>query len=286
MASQYDAGGGFGFRNRIINGSALIGQRNTVTSSAVQAIYGTDRMLMGSVAGTSIGLNLLKSALSGSSSGLGHFISGSMTSGLPYWAQRIEASNVIDMNGKTISVSGLLYQDTGSTQNFVARISKANAINNFSAVTQVAQSSAIAVPSGVLTPFEAQFNLGATDASNGFMAEVFSSATITCTSKSFVLSDFQVELGAAAGPFEKRPIGIELLLSQRYGEALAGIVNAPNTYREYYYKVSKFKNPTITNIAFAGGTGATFTSNSTERLYQETAHSTTTTFTAFADAEL
>ncbi len=286
MAGQRDGGGGFAFRNRIINGSALIGQRGTVTSNAVQAIYGTDRMLMGSVAGTSIGLNLMKSALTGSSSGLGHYIAGSMTNGLPYYAQRIEAANVSDLNSRTITVSGLLYQDTGSSLSFVVRISRANALDNFSGVTQVAQSSAFTVPSGVLTPFKQTFTLGASDASNGLMPEVFTTGTVTCTSKSFVLSDFALERGDVAGPFEFRPIGWELMLAQRYAEPIAGVVNSVNAYREYYYKVSKRVAPTISSIVFSGGSGGTFTSNSVDRLYQETAHSVTTTFTAFASAEL
>lgn len=210
--------GGLFFRNRIINGSALIAQRGTVPSTAVQAIYGTDRMVMGSVAGTGIGLNLLKSTFGGSSSGLGHLISGSMTNGLPYWAQRIEAANVFDLNNNYVTISGLLYQNTGSTQNFVVRLSRANAVDNFTGVTQIAQGAAFAVPDNTVVPFSATFLLGATDASNGLMPEVFSVNPITCTSKTFAIADFQLEKGSAKTPFEVRPIGTELMMCQRYYE--------------------------------------------------------------------
>ena len=40
------SGGGPGFRNRIINGSAIIGQRGPINVTTTTPAYGTDRMLM------------------------------------------------------------------------------------------------------------------------------------------------------------------------------------------------------------------------------------------------
>jgi hypothetical protein len=77
------------------------------------------------------------------------------------------------------------------------------------------------VPSGVVTPFSATFTLGATDATNGLMVEVFTSSTVTCTNKNFALSDWQLELGSVKTPYEMRPIGVELALCQRYYESLS-----------------------------------------------------------------
>jgi hypothetical protein len=216
------ASGGISFRNRLINGNAIIGQRGVVNVTTTTPAYGTDRFLAGVVSGTGINVNLFKSAFGGSSSGLAHYITGSMTNGVPYWCQRMEAQNGIDLSGKNVTVSGLLYQDTGSTQQFVPRLSKANAVDNFGGgITAIQTGSAISVPSGVVVPFSAVFTLGSTDAANGLMVEVYSANPITCTSKNFCITDLQLEKGAIIAPtFENRFVGLELALCQRYYQRL------------------------------------------------------------------
>lgn len=208
----------FTFRNRLINGNGVIGQRGTVTLSGAAVSYGADRWLAGISGGSSVTASTLKSSLGGTSSGTGVFITGTFTTGNPYFAQRIEAANVVDMNSKTVTLSGLVYQDTGSSQNFVPRLTKANALDNWSASTTVATGTAFAVPSGVVTPFEVQFTLGSTDATNGLMVEVYAASAITVTSKNFAISDMQLEIGSRKTPFEVRPIGVELMMCQRYFE--------------------------------------------------------------------
>jgi hypothetical protein len=113
-----------------------------------------------------------------------------------------------------------LYQDTGSTQSFNARLARSGTLDNWGGtVTSIAASANISVPSGVVTPFSATFTLGATDATNGLMVEMFTSNTVTCTNKNFALSDWQLELGSVKTPYEMRPIGVELALCQRYYQA-------------------------------------------------------------------
>jgi beta-glucanase (GH16 family) len=210
---------------------------------------------------------MFKSTFGGSSSYSAHYIYGSMTNGTPYWAQRIEAANVTDLNNKTVTVSGLLYQDTGSTQSFSARLARSGTLDNWSGtVTSIAASANISVPSGVVTPFSATFTLGATDATNGLMAEVFTSSTVTCTNKNFALSDWQLELGSVKTPFEMRPIGVELALCQRYyqnypsGSVPQVYVNGSSVVGSLtlQYKVSMRATPTSTSV----GTGAVQVSSS------------------------
>jgi hypothetical protein len=208
--------GGFSFRNRLINGSGIIGQRGTVTLSGANASYGADRWLAAVSGGSSVTATTYKSSFGGSTSGSGIWITGTFTTGLPYWSQRLEAQNVVDMNSKTVTVSGLLYQDTGSSQNFIVRLTKANTADTFSSVTTIGTSSSFAIPSGVVTPFAVQFTLGSTDASNGIAVEVYGASAITVTSKNFAISDMQFEIGANKTPFEVRPVGVELALCQRY----------------------------------------------------------------------
>ena len=223
------ASGGLFFRNRIINGNAQIAQRGVVSLASVAAVYATDRFLMGIVSGTGISANAFKGAYAGSSSGYGHYFSGSMTGGTPYWCQRIEQANIADLAGKSITISGLLYQDTGSSQTFSLRLTKAASADNWStAGTVIGTNTSIIVPSAVSTPFSVTFTLGASDAGTGLMVEVYTTSTVTCTSKYFALTDLQLEKGAVATPFEFRPIGTELAFCQRYYDANTGeIFGAP-----------------------------------------------------------
>ena len=232
------ASGGISFRNRLINGSAIIGQRGVVNVTTTTPAYGTDRMLTGVVSGTGINVNLFKSAFGGSSSGLAHYITGTMTNGVPYWCQRMEAQNGIDLSGKNVTVSGLLYQDTGSTQQFVVRLAKANAVDNFAGgITALQTGSTISVPTGTVVPFSQVFTLGSTDAANGLMVEVYSANPITCTSKNFCVTDLQLEKGAIIAPtFENRPLSIELALAQRF-----------------YYKINGYMLGYTTSVSFAPG---------------------------------
>ena len=216
IAAAYAAGNPLSFRNRIINGSAIIGQRGVVNVTTTTPAYGTDRMLAGVVAGTGINVNLFKSSFGGSSSGLAHYITGSFTNGTPYWAQRIEAQNCQDLNSQWVTVSGLLYHDAGSTLNFTPRLSKAPSVDSFAGATAIATNANVSVPSGVVTPFTTRFQLGSTDASNGLMFEMFLAGTATVTGKNFCITDLQLEKGVIQTLFENRFVGFELALSQRY----------------------------------------------------------------------
>jgi hypothetical protein len=228
IAAAYQSGNPLSFRNKIINGSAIIGQRGTVNVTTTAPAYGTDRMLSGVVAGTGINANLFKSSFGGSSSGLAHYISGSFTNGTPYWCQRIEAQNCQDLNSQWVTVSGLLYQDTGSTLSFTPRLSKAPSVDVFTGATAIATNANVSVPSGVVTPFATRFQLGSTDASNGVMFEMFLAGVATVTSKNFCLTDLQLEKGVIQTMFENRFVGAELALCKRYYQTF-GITGAASS---------------------------------------------------------
>jgi hypothetical protein len=223
IAAAYTAGNPLSFRNKIINGNAIAAQRGVVNVTSIVPAYGTDRMLSGVVAGTGINVNLSKGGFGGSSSGYGHYIAGSFTNGTPYWCQRIEAQNCQDLNNSWVTVSGILYQDSGSTLNFQPRLSKANASDNFSGgVTVLSTGSNVAVPTGVATPFAMRVQLGSADATNGLMFEIYLAGTATVTSKNFILTDLQLEKGVIQTMFENRFVGAELALCQRYLPAFNG----------------------------------------------------------------
>lgn len=258
-AADYASGGLIGMRNRIINGSGLFGQRGIVALSGANAAYGADRWLAAVSGGSGVTANTYKSSFGGSSSLSGIWISGSFTSGVPYWAQRIEWQNTYDLNSKMVTVSGLMYQDTGSTQNFVVRLTKANSADNFGAVTTIGVSSSIAIPSGVVTPFAAQFSLGSSDASNGIAVEIYGASPITVSGKNFAISDVVLEKGAISDPrFDWRHIGTEQALCQRYYQQLGGgVTTAGNFLITLGLYVPMRSSPTVVTT-LTSGSGASF----------------------------
>ena len=205
-----------GLRNRVINGQGWINQRGNIAVSAGLQ-YGPDRM-MASISGSPTGIsgNITSGSLSGTATLYGWGLNAcSWTNGAVQFAQRIESWNVRDMNSKTVTFSGKIFQDTGGTRTFNIIIQKATAVDNFTSTTTIA-STTVSIPSGVTTPFSFTTTLGATDATNGIMLIVADSAVNTVTSKTYYTSDWQFEVGSVATTFEQRPIGLELALCQRY----------------------------------------------------------------------
>ena len=206
---------GLSWRNRLINGGFQVAQRGPVAATAgVQ--YGPDRWLGCLLGASSISASFVASTLDGSLTGRGAFLSGSWTNGQPYFAQRIESFNAVDLNSQQITVSGKFFQDSGNTQTLIVRISKPTALDNWTSSTVVATASGTSIPSGALTPFSATFTLGSSDATNGLMVEIYFANAITVTNKNFALADVQLEAGSVANPFERRDIGRELMMCQRY----------------------------------------------------------------------
>lgn len=205
-----------GLRNRILNGSGRIQQRNSPTlTSSVQ--YGPDRWLGSISGGSSISGTFRNATMDGTTSGYGIYCyATTFTTGQPYFAQRIEQRNIADLKSQSVTVSGKLYQDTGSSQNFVVRLSKPSTVDDFSATSVIATSSNIAIPSSGTTSFSANFTLGSTDAGTGLLVEIYLASAISATSKNFAIADIQLEAGTIATPFEIRNYGHELELCKRY----------------------------------------------------------------------
>ena len=210
-----------GLRNRIINGGMQVAQRGNVALANNTQVYGgADRWICaignfttasgtaGQITGqpaTSFSTGCLQSIQNLTSTG----------SGFVQFRQRIESANSYALNGKTITISGTVYQDTGSTQSFDVALFKANAADNFATTTIVSNATKSAT-NATLTRFTQTVTLGSTDASNGLELIINFTAVGAVTNKNFYLGDVQLEIGSVATPFEQRPIGLELALCQRY----------------------------------------------------------------------
>ena len=96
--------------------------------------------------------------------------------------------------------------------------------------------------------------MGSTDAANGLAMVVYDSAANAVASKNFVVTELQLEIGAVATGFDKRPYGLELGLCQRYYEVDASgneiwsgmVTSGASYYRTVRFAVTKRAAPTIT----------------------------------------
>lgn len=221
------------FRNRIINGGCLVAQRGSTALVNNTATYGgADRFLVAPFFTTSSG-TIQKAAFSSATTGYGQFATITSTgTGNVVIAQRIESFSVLDLNGKTVTFSGIAYQNTGSAVTTTISIRKANGVDNFAGTTLVGSISTITLASGIETPFSLTLPLGGSDATNGLSVEVNFTGLGALTSKNFGVANVQLESGTSATPFEQRPIGVELDLCQRYYQVISwGLFNWSATSR-------------------------------------------------------
>jgi hypothetical protein len=129
---------------------------------------------------------------------------------------RMEAADAVKFKNKLTSFSMQELQDTGGSLNYTIQINKANSADNFSAVTQIAISGSLAVPSATGTRIVLE-NVSMGDCSNGIEIVV----TIPCgaiTTKNFETTEWQMNVGAVVLPFVCGTRAEELAKVMRYWE--------------------------------------------------------------------
>lgn len=141
-------------------------------------------------------------------------------SGALFIVQKIESQMAKHLNGKELTVSIDLYQNTGSNQNFALRLWSPSAEDNFGSLTLRQDEGTIAVvPSGVTTRYTHTFTLTSnTEYNNGLYFEMRWSLTSAVTSAAFYAGRIQLELGGVASEFEHKSFAAELAECQRYYE--------------------------------------------------------------------
>jgi hypothetical protein len=149
--------------------------------------------------------------------------------------QRIEASNSIDLNSKTVTASAWVYHDVGSNINVSMLINKpTSTINVFSAQTNIATGTSVSVASATWTQVFVTYTLGATEASLGLASSVqFSAGAVTA--KTFYISDMSFSVGT-----EVQFLSSDTLISK-------DVVDC-----RYYLRTLNFGTYTFYNAAGAG----------------------------------
>lgn len=207
-----------GIRNRIINGDMRIQQRGAVTPivAAAALAYTVDRWYA-----YCTGANVTAARVAGTvATEFRYQFTGAASVTKIGFAQRIEATNCIDLAGKTATLSVNLSNSLLTTVTYtVSRATTtADTFGTLASptVTQIATGTftvsstlenyriAVAIPDAAITGLQIEFSVAAQ------------------TSGTFIIGNVQLEIGSVATPFERRPLSVELALCQRYYQRIEG----------------------------------------------------------------
>ena len=247
-------------RNRIINGNMAIDQRNAGAVTSSQG-YCVDRWAFGSTSGT------LTAQQTGTIGNNSLTITATSSVTLLNVYQRIEAANIADLAGTKVTVSFIA--SSNAITSLIVGVGYANSLNNFTTTTSIATNT-ISITS-TPTLYSMQFTLPSS-AANGIYFNVANGMTLA-NGNTLVFSNVQLEAGSVATPFERRQIGTELALCQRYFETSYNLGTAPGTATAtgmgmgyvsgptgfnaggiyFQFKVSKRTTPTMVSYSYASG---------------------------------
>jgi len=214
---QNTAATGFGFKNRLINGSMALAQRATsatVTAGTAVPTTSTGYPCVDRFFVYSTGANVTAAQVAGSGAIQYRLrITGAASVTAVGVGQRIEQSNSYDMAGSTATLSVDLANSLLTTVTWTANY--ATTVNTFGTIgtptkTQIATGT-FTVTSTV-TNFSAQISIPAA-ATTGVEILFTVGAQISGT---FTVGNVQLEKSSTATSFDYRPIGTELSLCQRY----------------------------------------------------------------------
>ena len=219
-----------GMRNRIINGSMDIDQRNagssqTITAGAALA-YTVDRWYAYCTGANVTAQRVDNTGTAGSPSLYAYQFTGAASVTGIGFGQRIEAVNCYDLAGSTATLGVSLANSLLTTVTWTAYY--ANTIDTFGTLasptrTQIATGTFTV--NSQLTRYNAQITVPS--AATTGIEIVFSVAAQT--SGTWTIDNVQFEPGSVATPFERRPVGTELSLCQRYYSKSYSINTSPGS---------------------------------------------------------
>ena len=261
-----------GFRNRIINGDMRIDQRNggssqTFTAAAALA-YSIDRFY-----GYCTGANVTGARVAGTAPNefSYRFTGAASVTGIGF-GTRLEATNTTDLAGSTATLSVQLANSLLTSVTWTAYYaSTADAFGTLASPTRTQIATGTFTVTSTLTTYSAQISIPS--AATTGIEIVFTVGAQT--SGTWTIDNVQLEAGSTATDFERRPIGTELALCQRYYETsyqsgtavgTSDISTCIGLYAErsnstaqwgYYipWKIIKRSNPTATLYSATGASG-------------------------------
>ena len=193
-------------RNAIINGGMLIDQRNGGAGQVITTAgaYTVDRWICVPIGASVTGQRVTRTTVNQ----FAYQITGAAGVTSTTLLQRIEAASCASLANTTVTLSALLSNSVLTTVNW--ELFYPSATDNFATNTSIASGSwtvtstdaiytaQISIPDAATTGLQLNLSVGAQ------------------TSGTWIVSRVQLEPGPVATPFERRPIGTELALCQRY----------------------------------------------------------------------
>ena len=237
------------YRNRLINGGFAIDQRNAGASHNFAGLCGVDRWLLASGTGTSPTAQRI--AGSGSSR-YRYQISGvAGNTGGGSLEQRIEAANIYDLAGQTVTFS-IDIAAVGITS-IAYNFAYANSVDNFiGGETSISGATGSFTVSSTLTRYSVQIALPS-NVQNGLGVGIIFGGAFTA-GKSITIGNAQLEAGSVATPFEQRLQGAEVALCQRYFQnSQYQVFPASTAYNPFFFKATMRATPSVSGLG-AGGT--------------------------------
>jgi hypothetical protein len=264
-----------GFRNRIINGDMRIDQRNAgsaVTVGTGTVGYTLDRFFAyQNSPSTLVQASRNTSAPSGFQNSIKLGRNGSGVAGLVVFGQALETANSIDAQGGTVTLS--FYAKAGA--NFSAASSQIGVtLYSGTDTDQSALSMVTSAWTGTATPISStatlttswqrftftSTSLGASVSQLG-MTLNWTNVGAAGADDNVYITGMQLETGSNATDFERRPIGTELALCQRYylkkaalainGLALAGNAPVTNVQQDFPDTFPTMRSSPVASISAA-----------------------------------
>lgn len=261
-STQVTAATGFGFKNRILNGSMVIDQRNAAASqtftAAAALAYSVDRWY-----GYCTGANVTGQQVAGSTTPTNtqfrYKFTGAASVTAVGFGQRIEQKNSYDLAGSTCTLSAdLAISATLTTVTWTAyyATTTADTFGSLASPTVTSIATGTFTVSSTVTNFTTNISIPAA-ATTGIQI-LFTVGALTA-GLTWTIGNVQLEKGSTATSFDYRPYGTELALCQRYYQQVGGNTgdlnsitlrsyNAASAYvaNQYQFPVQMRTSPTMT----------------------------------------
>jgi len=222
LAGQFDSASTFGFKNRILNGSMIVDQRNAAASQTFTAAgalaYSVDRWY-----GYCTGANVTGQQVAGSGAVQNRYrFTGAASVTAVGFGQRIEQKNSYDLAGSTCTLSAdLAISATLTTVTWTAyyATTTADTFGSLASPTVTSIATGTFTVSATVTNFTTNISIPAA-ATTGIQI-LFTVGALTA-GLTWTIGNVQLEKGSTATSFDYRPYGTELALCQRYYEIIGG----------------------------------------------------------------
>jgi hypothetical protein len=203
-------------RNRLINGECNIAQGTVPTLSTSPQFAQVD-MVTGWASSGAVTAGTITQALTGSP-GRNYCVQFTATTltgaGQLSWRYRVESKDATSLNNQKCTFQIKVRQDSGSAINHTIIIRTPLVVDSYGGTSVVATSSAISVAS--LSTQTLTFTFTASAVQNGIEIEI--QAACGATTLNWSLSEWQLEEGIFASPFEYTNMEVSLAKCQRYYE--------------------------------------------------------------------